>query len=136
MKTVGVSREIAADTDALRDAIQDVGPFMRAAGFDGVAVDGDAVTITNHVGLLTIELDLRVVDDPDAVLAYEQVDGIFEAMETRYYLDPGPNTTTVRAETTFALDASFVGPLLDATIINRQRRKELNAQFDSLESLD
>ncbi len=136
MQTVGVSREIAAGPDVLREAMQDVGPFMRAAGFDGVAVDGESVTITNHVGLLTIELDLRLVDDPDATLAYEQVDGIFESMETRYYLDPGPETTTVSAETTFALEASFVGPLLDATVIDRQRRKELEAQFDYLESVD
>ncbi|MEF8757901.1 MAG: SRPBCC family protein [Halobacteriales archaeon] len=136
MHTVGVNRKIAAEPEALRDAIRDVEPFMRAAGFDGVAVDGDAVTITNHVGLLTIELDLRLIDDPDAVLSYEQVNGIFEAMETRYYLEPGPETTTVSAETTYALDASFVGPLLDATVIDRQRRKELNAQFDALESLD
>lgn len=135
MQTVGVSREIATGPDVLRDAIQDVGPFMRAAGFDGVAVDGESVTITNNVGLLTIELDLRLVDDPDAILAYEQVEGVFEAMETRYYLEPGPRTTTVTAETTFALDASFMGPLLDATVIDRQRRKELNAQFDYLESL-
>lgn len=136
MQTVGVSREIAAGPDVLREAMQDVGPFMRAAGFDGVAVDGESVTITNHVGLLTIELDLRLVDDPDATLAYEQVDGIFESMETRYYLDPGPETTTVSAETTFALEALFVGPLLDATVIDRQRRKELEAQFDYLESVD
>jgi hypothetical protein len=136
MHTVGVNRKIAAEPEALRDAIRDVEPFMRAAGFDGVAVDGDSVTITNHVGLLTIELDLRLIDDPDAVLSYEQVNGIFEAMETRYYLEPGPETTTVSAETTYALDASFVGPLLDATVIDRQRRKELNAQFDALESLD
>jgi hypothetical protein len=136
MGSVTVSREVGADRDRLLAAMRDVGPFMRAAGFDGVAVDGDRVTITNHVGLLTIELELRLVDDPDAVLAYEQVDGIFEAMETRYYLEPGPETTTVSAETTFALDASFVGPLLDATVIDRQRRKELRAQFDSLEALD
>ena len=135
MHSVGVSRTIAAGPEPLSDAIRDVGPFMRAAGFDGVAVEGNSMTITNHVGLLTIELDLRVVDDPDAVLAYEQVDGIFEAMETRYYLDPGPEATTVSAETTYELDVSFVGPLLDATVIDRQRRKELHAQFDSLESL-
>jgi hypothetical protein len=135
MHAVDVSRTIGVGPEPLRDAIRDVGPFMRDAGFDEVSVDGDAVTIRNHVGMLTIELDLRVVDDPDAVLAYEQVDGIFEAMETRYYLDPGPESTTVRAETTYALDAAVVGPLLDATVIDRQRRKELNAQFDALESL-
>lgn len=95
---------------------------MRAADFDGVAVDGDGVTSTNHFGLRTIRLDLRVVDDPDALLSYEQVDGIFEAMETRDYLVAEPDATTVTAVTISALGAGFVGPLLDATVILRQRR--------------
>jgi hypothetical protein len=135
MKRVRVERAIDADPDTLRAAIADVGPFMRAAGFDEVTVDGDRIEIANHVGLLTIELDLRQVEREDAVLAYEQVEGIFEDMETRYFLEPGADGTTVAAETTFALDAAFVGPVLDATIINRQRKRELTAQFDYLESL-
>ena len=136
MKRVRVSRTVDADSETLSSAIADVGPFMRAAGFDEVTVDGESVSITNHVGLLTIELDLRLLDDPDAVLAYEQVDGIFEVMETRYELAPDSDArTTVTATTTFALDVSIVGPLLDGTIIRRQRRRELTAQFDYLESL-
>lgn len=133
MERVTVSREIDAPPDELRAAVTDVGAFMRAAGFDEVEVDGDRISITNHVGVLTIELDLRRIDDPDAALAYEQVDGIFETMETRYVLEPAAGGTDATATTEFALDASLVGPILDATIITRQRRRELNAQFDYLE---
>jgi hypothetical protein len=112
----------------------DLKPFMEAAGFDEVRVEGDIITITNHVGLLTIELDLRVVDS-DCVLAYEQVDGIFETMETRYTLSEGDGTVTVTATTDFALDVAMVGSILDGTIISRQRKKELTGQFDYLESI-
>lgn len=41
--------------------------------------------------------------------------------------------TVVSATTEFQLRAPAVGSLLDATVIKRQRRKELNAQFDHLE---
>lgn len=134
METVSLSRSFPGDVDAVRAAMTDVGPFMEAAGFDGVEVDGELVHITNHVGLLTIELSLRLVDTDD-VLAYEQADGIFETMMTRYTLSEGTGTVTVTATTDFALDVAMVGSILDGTIIARQRRKELNAQFDYLESL-
>ena len=136
MQRVALEREVDADPETLRAAMTDVAPFMRAAGFDEVTVEGDRIEITNHVGLLTISLDLRRIEVPGTVLAYEQVDGIFESMETRYELDgeaDGPCTVT--ATTTFALDVAFVGPLLDGTIIKRQRKRELSAQFDYLETL-
>ncbi|WP_162318922.1 SRPBCC family protein [Haloarcula limicola] len=132
MRTVTVTRELDADPDCVRAAILDVSEFMRAGGFDDVTVDGDVVTLANSVGLVTIELVLDVVDDPDAVLAYEQRDGVFEEMVTRYDLAETADGVEVRATTEFALQARLVGPLLDATVIDRQRRVELNAQFDSL----
>ena len=134
METVSLSRSFEGDPETVREAMLDLGPFMGAAGFDEVAVDGEEMTITNHVGLLTIELDLRCVET-DGVLAYEQVDGIFETMTTRYTLEAGESTVTVMATTDFALDVDIVGSILDGTIISRQRRKELTAQFDYLESL-
>lgn len=136
MARVAVERVIDEDPERLQSAIADVGPFLRAAGFDAVTVDGGEVTIENHVGLLTIELACRLVDDPDALLAYEQVEGLFEEMRTRYAVESGPGgSVTVTGETTYALDAGFVGPLLDATVVGRQRRRELAAQFDYLEAL-
>lgn len=133
METVSVSRTIDASREEISAAMHDIEPFMRAAGFDNVTVDGDEFTIENSVGLLTISLDLRLVDR-GAELAYEQVDGIFKSMETRYVLEDAVDATTVLATTDFALDANVVGPILDSTIISRQRRKELDDQFDYLES--
>jgi len=134
MESVSLSRSFEGSRAVVADAMTDVGPFMEAAGFDEVVVDGDIVTITNHVGLLTIELALRVVDS-DGILAYEQVDGIFDTMETRYTLSEGEGTVTVTATTDFELDVAMVGSILDGTIISRQRKKELNAQFDYLERI-
>lgn len=132
MESVSVTRTFDGPADPIREAMADIESFMEAAGFDTVSVDGDRFTIENSVGLLTIALDLRLVET-DAELAYEQVEGIFETMETRYVVDEGEATTTVTATTEFALDASIVGPLLDATVISRQRRTELTKQFDYLE---
>lgn len=132
METVSLSRSFQGDADTVREAMFELEPFMEAAGFDEVTVDGDEIEIANHVGLLTIELSLRCTD-ADCVLAYEQTDGIFESMETRYTLDEGEGTVTVTATTDFALDVDIVGSILDSTVISRQRKKELNGQFDYLE---
>ena len=75
----------------------------RAAEFTGVA------------GRFGRPVTLRVVDS-EADLAYEQTDGFFETMTTG-----------------FALDVALVGQVLDATVIKRQRRSELESQFDWLE---
>jgi len=136
METVTVGRTIGGDADRIRAAMTDVGPFMRAANFSDVTVDGDVVRIANRVGLATIELTLEVVEDKDAVLAYEQRDGIFDEMTTRYTVTEAPDAVEVEATTEFAVQARLVGPLLDATVVSRQRRKELNAQFDHLEALE
>ncbi len=143
MQSVSFSREIAAPEEPIRDAILDLGAFMRAAEFDEVTVadatveDGRAtggrIDIANSVGLLRIELSLAVVDRPGAVLAYEQREGVFETMTTEYRLAGAGSGTTITVGTEFALDASFVGPLLDATVIKRQRRREIESQFDHLE---
>lgn len=139
MHSVTVTRTIEADPEAIAEAMADVEPFMAAAGFDEVAVDGDRIEVTNAVGIATIELTLERVDpdaleEPhdDAVFAYEQREGIFEEMVTSYSLSPGPDGTEVEATTTFALAVAVVGDLLDATVIDRQRRRELEAQFDWL----
>ncbi|MFB6169846.1 MAG: SRPBCC family protein [Haloarculaceae archaeon] len=135
MQQVTVTRRVAASPETVTDAIRDVGPFMRAGGFDGVAVEGDRVTLVNRVGLASIELELELEDREGAVLAYSQRDGIFEEMETWYEVAPADSGTEVRATTTFAIDVDLVGFLLDKTVVKRQRRRELEAQFDFLESL-
>ena len=132
MESVSLSRSFEGSREVVAEAMTDLRPFMEAAGFDEVRVDGERIEIANHVGLLSIELTLRVVES-DGVLAYEQVDGIFDTMETRYTLAAGDGTVTVTATTDFELDVAMVGSILDGTIISRQRKKELNAQFDYLE---
>jgi len=135
MQSVTVSRAVDAPSARIRDAMEDLVPFMRAAGFDDVTVDGDEVHLRNRVGIATIELTVERVDDPEAALAYEQREGIFESMRTVYHLDDAAEGgTRVEATTDFALDVALVGDLLDATVIKRQRRKELDAQFDYLEA--
>lgn len=134
MESISLSRTIGAPPDEVRALVEDVEPFMRAAGFDAVSVDGDRLTIENGFAIASIQLDLELVDDPEAVLAYQQVDGIFEEMYTAYELAETEVGTKVTARTDFALDVSVVGGFLDGTVIRRQRKQELRKQFDYLEA--
>lgn len=134
MNAVTVSRTIDAPPEALREKIRDVEPFMRAGGFDEVVVDGERVELTNGVGIATIELDLELFEAAGSVLAYRQEEGIFEEMVTRYTVTPAGDGADVTGTTEFAIDVALVGKLMDATVITRQRRTELTAQFDWLES--
>jgi len=132
MATVSLSRRFDAAPETLRERITDVESFMYGADFDAVDRTGTTLTLENSVGLATIELEVELVDDPDAVLAYEHRDGIFEEMTTRYELTPRGDHTELTATTDFEVDVALVGLILDATVIKRQRRRELAAQFDYL----
>lgn len=137
MESVTVTRDIEASPDALRALITDVGPFMRAAGFDSVEVEDDTIRLGNTVGLFfEVELTLDVVERDDAVLAYEQREGIFDEMTTVYTVEDrgGGDRATVTATTEFAVGVKFAGPAFDATVVKRQRRLELTEQFDYLEA--
>ena len=137
MQSVTVRRDVDVPLDVVRERIADVPAFMRAAGFDDVSVDGDRIRIANTVGwLFEIELTLERVERDDAVLAYEQRDGIFDEMTTAYWVDGSDEGSTVRATTDFALDVAYAGPAFDATVVKRQRRAEITKQFDYLESGD
>lgn len=135
METVTVRRTLDAPPDAIRDALWDLEPFMAAAGFDEVETNDDRIRVANTVGIVTIELELEVVGRTGDGLAYEQVDGIFREMRTEYEVAGVPDGTEVTARTEFALDVAVVGEALDATVIRRQRRKELRAQLDWLEDV-
>jgi carbon monoxide dehydrogenase subunit G len=136
METVSVERAIDADPDAVRERMHEVEPFVRAAGFDEVRRDDDRIEVANRVGPVEIELVLELYDDPDADLAYRQIAGIFEEMTTTYTVREAGGGTAVTTRTEFAVDAAVVGSVLDATVISRQRRRELNAQLDYLERAD
>ncbi len=111
----------------------DLEAFTAAAGFDDVVVEGDTVTITNHVGFLELSLELVVTTDDPETLVLEQTDGIFESMTTRYTVSGDSESCEVTAETEFALDVAIVGQVLDSTVIERQRTRELTGQLDWLE---
>lgn len=132
MQTVAVSRQIDKSPQSLCAAMQDIEPFMRAGGFDSVAVHGNSIEVSNTIGIAEIELSLQIINDPDDALSYEQVDGIFKEMRTTYTVTGTPETSTVSATTEFALDIGLIGDFLDATIIKRQRKRELNDQFSYL----
>lgn len=132
MQSVTVTRHLEAPSSEVRERIQDLEPFMAAAGFDEVDVDGDYIGLAKAVGLLQIELDLEVVDREGADLAYLQRDGIFEEMETRYVVEATGEGCAITATTEFAIDVALVGDVLGATVIKRQRRTELTDQFDWL----
>jgi carbon monoxide dehydrogenase subunit G len=134
MERVTLSRTVDADPETVRALITDVQQFMDALGLDNVTVDGDRITLQNRMGLFDIELELEVVDAEGAVFAYEQREGVFEAMRTEYTVQKVPAGTEVTATTEFsAVDFAVIGEVLDATIVERQRRKELTAQLDWLE---
>jgi len=132
MERVSLTRTVPADPETVTDLITDVAPFMRAAGFDEVTLDGDDLDITNRVGLFEIELALEIVET-DVVLRYEQRQGIFESMTTEYTLEAVDGGTEVTATTEYnALDLPVLGERIDSTVISRQRKTELNKQFDWL----
>ncbi|WP_135822826.1 SRPBCC family protein [Halostella litorea] len=135
MQTVSVEATVGDPPEVVADRLHDLGPLMEAADFDEVHVDGDRVRVVNAVGLATLELTVEVFDS-DAELAYEQVDGIFESMATWYELEPTDDGTHVAVTTEFELGTALVGDLLDATVIARQRRSELEGQLEYLDGAE
>ena len=140
MTNVSVTDVLDEDAETVRERMHDVEAFVRASGFDETRRDGDRVEVANEVGPVTIELIFELYEEPDAELAYRQREGLFEEMVTTYTVraengeTAGDDATTVEAVTEFSLDVAVVGSFLDATVITRQRRRELNAQLAYLES--
>ena len=69
VQTVAVRRESDADVDAVPSTMSNVEPFMRAAGFDSVAVDGDEITVRKEFGVTGVELRLERFDVSDVDFA-------------------------------------------------------------------
>lgn len=136
MKHVTITREIDAPPEVVRERMADREAFMQAGGFSDVTVEGDEIHLENTVGIfLVVELELDIVDRPDAEFAYVQRSGIFREMETTFTVTPidSGDRTRVSASTDFEIDVDFAGPLLDASVVRRKRRLELERQFDYLE---
>jgi hypothetical protein len=135
MNSITVSRTIDASPSAVRSNVHDVEPFIRASGFDRVDVDDATIIVANQMGPTTIELTLAVIDEEASDFAFEQREGLFDEMRTTYTIEATDGGCEIMATTEFAIDVALVGGLLDATVIKRQRRNELTAQFDWLESV-
>lgn len=133
MQTVSLSREFDNDAGDVRALVEDVEGFTKAGGFDEVTVDGTRIELENGVGIATMELILEIDTEADVALAYRQVEGIFAEMETRYDVEETATGSRLTGTTSFALDVALVGDILDATVIKRQRRREIEAQFDWVE---
>jgi len=131
MERVTRSLELDAPAEEVRPLVADAEPFTAAGGFDEVVVDGDRMHLENRLGLATVELDLRLRDD-GAALSYEQVEGMFEEMWTTYEVEADGDGSVVTATTEFALTDGMLGDVLDATIIRRQRAREIDGQFEYL----
>lgn len=135
METVSVDREYAAPEDRVRSVLGDVTDFFEAAGFD-VERDGDRLELTKRVAVAEFELNVELRDEESAELAYEQVSGPFEAMETRYYVDASAAGSRLTIETSFDPPTSGFGSFLNGAAIKRQRRAELDGVTSLLESTD
>ena len=135
MTTVTLSREFSVPPETIAERIrEDVPSFVRASGFDSVTVDGDAIVVERKMGMATLELTLEIVEEPDAVLALDQTEGIFEEMWTEYTVEPSEAGSVVTARTEFTL-GGVLGPVLDATMIKSRREQEFEDQFAYLEEV-
>lgn len=132
MTHVTVTREVSAPPAVVTDVLSDIEGLTVAGGFDEVTVEGDVVTIKNRVGLATMNLTLEVLDT-DAALSLQQREGHFSEMHTDYEVEPADGGSRVTITTEFTLGRSIIGDLLDATVVRRQRTKELEAQLDWLQ---
>lgn len=123
METVSVTREFDTSASVVRETIRDADAFFRGVGFD-VRRDGDVLTLAKQVAIKRVELTVRLRDD-DAALAYEQVEGIFEEMRTRYVVTDADDGCRVTVETTFEPPTSGLGTFVNETVVRRLRRTEL-----------
>ena len=132
METVTVSRTFPVSPAAVRETIlEDVPAFVRASGFDRVAVDDEQITLARDVGLASFELTLET-RETEHVLAFEQVEGIFDTMWTEYQVQAAGEGATLTATTDFTL-GTVLGPVLDGTMIRKRRTEEFEAQMEYLE---
>jgi len=133
MASVTRSRFIDAPPDIVERVITaDIAALMQAANYDSVRFEGDRLELEQTLGLASLSLTLRQIDDADATLAFEQVDGHFERMVTEYDVEPSDGGTTVSARTEFTL-GGITGSVLDEMLVRRQRGRELEAQLEYVE---
>lgn len=131
METVAVQREYDVAANGLKRLVTDVESFYDAAGFE-VERHGDRLELTKRLAVARFELEVALIDDADAALAYEQLDGPFGDMETRYLVEDVDDGSRLTIETSFEPPASGFGTFLNGALIKRQRGSELDAVDDLL----
>lgn len=133
MTEVTLSRNLDASPETVRDCIlDDLTAFIEASGFDSVTATGDSFVVSRNIGMATLELTLDV-QESDALLFLVQTEGIFDRMWTEYEVEQTEDGSRITATTEFTL-GGVLGPVLDGTMISRQRRQEFRDQFDYLEA--
>jgi len=130
METISVGRIFDAPADQIRSTLGDTTAFFDTAGFE-VERDGDLFELRKRATVMQIELTIRLREDGAATLAYEQTSGPFEAMATRYRVDPVSAGSRLTIETSFEPPTTSLGASLGTAMIERQRQRELDA-VDSL----
>ncbi|MFB6201999.1 MAG: SRPBCC family protein [Halorhabdus sp.] len=130
MEHVEVDTEFAASVDRVRSVLGDAPAFFETAGFD-VEREADQFHLSKQVALARMTLEVRLREDDTAALAYNQVAGPFESMQTRYLVEPAPSGSRLTIETAFEPPTSGFGSFLNGAVVRRQRR----AEFGAVESL-
>lgn len=126
MDTATVEREFEVAPEILEGVVTDVTTFYDAAGFE-VERDGDRLELVKRLAIARFELDVELVEDDGAALAYEQVDGPFADMRTRYLVDATEGGSRLTIETNFEAPSSGFGTFINGALIKRQRGTELDA---------
>lgn len=129
METVTVTRSFDAPEVAVREVVlDDIPAFVRASGFDRIDVVDEAITVSKDIGMATFELTLEQRES-NHLLAFEQTEGLFDRMWTDYRLDSDEDGSKLTATTEFSL-GGVLAPVLEPTMITRQRTREFERQFD------
>jgi hypothetical protein len=83
----------------------------------------------------TYQVDLDAGEDgPLSRFSSDARRNVTASYDEDYVIEEGAEGVTLTATTEFELDRDLVGPILDATVISRQRKRELTRQFDYLAS--
>ncbi|MFB6153629.1 MAG: hypothetical protein ABEJ27_05195 [Halodesulfurarchaeum sp.] len=132
MTTVSVERTFDAPIDEVRAVLRDMEGIFEDAGFD-VECEAGRVHLKKSIGPSEIELDIAFLEEESAAVGYEQIDGPFETMKTRYFLQSARGGTRLQVETAYKTPRFGWGSFLNSALVKRQRQNELAAIGDRLE---
>jgi hypothetical protein len=126
MKTIALSREFDVSSDALRSVLADVELLFDTAGCD-VRRDGVDLLVSNWIDTDRSELAIRIIRHAGGVLAYKQIDGPFETMQTRYMIDSKDDGTRLSIQTAYETTLDDREAFINEQEIERQRCREFEA---------